>query len=114
MIGQVSNRRALVRVTFRVPGQADVTIEFVLDTGFVGFLTLPPPAVAALNLPLIRSVPANLADSSNILVFGHAATILWNGEEREVEVLALGNRPLLVQAGGNAPPVVYRARTRPV
>ena len=30
-----------VPVTFRLPGYPDLTIEFVVDTGFVGFLTLP-------------------------------------------------------------------------
>jgi predicted aspartyl protease len=36
-----------------------------------------------------------MADDRNVLVFVHAATIRWNGEERDVEVLAVGKRPLL-------------------
>jgi clan AA aspartic protease len=93
--GHVSNRHALVTVPFRVPNGPNIQIEFVVDTGFAGFLTLPGTAVAALNLSLLRSVPANMADDRNILVFVHAATILWNGEERDVEVLAVGQRPLI-------------------
>jgi clan AA aspartic protease len=95
VIGLVSQLHALVSIPFRVLGQPDIAIEFVVDTGFAGFLTLPTPAISALHLPLIRAVPANLADDSSVLVFVHAATIDWNGEEREVEVMALGRRPLL-------------------
>lgn len=95
MNGYVSSLHALVAVPFRVPNGPDIEIEFVIDTGFAGFLTLPAAAVSALNLPLLRSVPANMADDRNVLVFVHAATIVWNGEEREVEVLAVGRRPLL-------------------
>jgi clan AA aspartic protease len=70
-------------------------VEFVVDTGFVGFLTLPPAAIAALRLPFLRRIAANLADDSTIHVSVHAATIIWDGEEREVEILATGSRPLL-------------------
>jgi len=75
--------------------QPDVQIVFVVDTGFAGFLTLPPPAVAALGLPFLHDLAANLADDTSIRVDVHSAMILWDGEEREVPVLALGRRPLL-------------------
>jgi clan AA aspartic protease len=78
-----------------VVGRPDLSIEFVVDTGFAGYLTLPTPAVSALNLPLLRAIPANMADDRNVMVFVHAATIVWNGGERDVEVLAVGRRPLL-------------------
>jgi predicted aspartyl protease len=41
---------------------------------------------------------ANLADNSNILLPVHQATIVSNGEEREVNVLATGRLPLLGRA----------------
>ena len=82
-------------ITFRLPEQPNLEIEYVVDTGFVGYLTLPLAAVLAMNLPFIRRMPANLADDSTILVEVYAAIILWNGEEQEVEVLATGKRPLV-------------------
>lgn len=82
-------------MAFRLAGQPDVTIEFVIDTGFVGELTLPLPAVTALNLPFLRRITANLADDTTIHVSTHTASIIWNGEERLVQVLATGRRPLL-------------------
>ena len=95
MIGSVRINQAVVSVPFRVPGQPDFSLEFVVDTGFAGHLTLPPTAVAALGLPFIRRVSASLANASTVLVNVHTATVVWNGTEREVQVLATGNRPLL-------------------
>jgi clan AA aspartic protease len=82
-------------VAFRLANQPDVKIEFVVDTGFEGFLTLPPPAVAALGLPYLHDLSAKLADDNSIRVDVRSATIVWDGEEYEVTVLALGQRPLL-------------------
>jgi clan AA aspartic protease len=84
-----------VNVTFRLPGQPDLQIECVVDTGFAGALALAPDAVQALGLPYVADLAANLADDSNIRVRAHRVTIVWDGVEREVAVLALGRRPLL-------------------
>ena len=82
-------------VTFRLPGQPDLTLEFVIDTGFTDFLTLPPAAVAAMRLPFVYQRQASLADDSVIGIAVHAATIMWNGAEQSVSVIATGRRPLL-------------------
>ena len=95
MNGQVIAHHALLNIAFRLPEQPDLNIECVIDTGFIGYLTLPLAAALAMNLPFLRRMPANLADDSTIFVEVYAATILWNGEEREVEVLATGKRPLI-------------------
>lgn len=95
MNGVVHADQALLGVALRSPDRPDVTVEFVVDTGFVGYLTLPPSAVEALDLPFVRRITANLADDSAIYVSVYAATIVWNGQEQDVEVLATGRRPLL-------------------
>ncbi len=95
MNGSVFNRQLLVTIVFRRPGQPDIGIEFVVDTGFVGFLTLPLSAVLALGLSYEFDMPANLADGSEVEVPVYSATIVWNGVERFVRVLAMGQRPLL-------------------
>jgi predicted aspartyl protease len=48
-----------------------------------------------MKLPFLRRVTANLADDSLIQVSVHVATIVWNNQERMVEVIATGVRPLL-------------------
>src|SRR5205814_1504753 len=95
MTGSVRDRHILLPITFRLPDGTELTIEFVVDTGFTGLLTLPPAAVAAMNLAFLHRMPANLADGSSIEIAVHAATILWHGVVTEVRVLATGHRPLL-------------------
>jgi clan AA aspartic protease len=93
--GIVKNGRATVNVIFRLSNQPDFTIEFVIDTGFTEFLALPPEAVSLLGFPFVYDMYATLADNSSVILPVHQATIIWNGEEREVNVLATGKRPLL-------------------
>jgi predicted aspartyl protease len=51
--GQVVELQARIGVIFRLPGQPDLEIECVVDTGFEGALTLPPAAVSALAVTLV-------------------------------------------------------------
>jgi clan AA aspartic protease len=93
--GRVSGLQARASIPFRRSGQPDVAIEFVVDTGFEGALTLPPAAVTALGLPYLIDIDANLADDTRAKVAVHEATIEWDGAEVAVAVLAMGRRPLL-------------------
>ena len=96
MTGSVQNLHALLPITFPLPdNQPDIALEFVVDTGFTGSLTLPPAAVAAMGLPLVHNRAVNLADDSAVLVSVHEAAIVWNGVEHQVLILATGSRPLL-------------------
>ena len=98
MTGQVTDNMAVLEVPVHLSGHPPLSIEFVIDTGFAGFLTMPPAAVAALKLPFFYKMPANLADDSNITVEVYTTTILWQGKERDVEILAMGKRPLIGRA----------------
>ena len=95
MIGNVRARHVLLPIMFRLPVLPDVTLEFVVDTGFTGLLTLPPDAVTAMGLPFLHRIPAQLADGSFVELAIHSATIVWKGIETEASVLATGERPLL-------------------
>jgi clan AA aspartic protease len=70
----------------------------VVDTGFEGALALPAEAVTLLGLPFYQAISANLADNSDVSVDAYRASIMWNGQERTVAVLAMGRRPLLGSA----------------
>lgn len=93
--GIVANSHASVALTFLLPNGSSLLIEFVIDTGFTDHLCLPPEAVSLLGLPFMYDLPANLADNSEVLLPVHEAIVLWDGEEREVRVIATGKRPLL-------------------
>jgi clan AA aspartic protease len=77
--GRVTANHGVLDIALRLQHQPDLTVEFVVDTGFVGYLTLPPAAIAVLGLPFLRRIVANLADDSTIHVSVHAATIIWDG-----------------------------------
>jgi len=95
MQGTTRRRQGILPITFRLPRQPNLTLEFVVDTGFTEFLTLPLAAVRAMRLPFLYNHSAYLAYGSTIRMPIHAATILWNDVERQVSVLATGRRPLL-------------------
>ena len=95
MTGRMEHLHALMGVVFRLPDQPDLLLEFVVDTGFTGELTLPPAAVAALALPFVYDQAITLANDSDIEIPVHQATILWQESKRLVHVFATGNRPLL-------------------
>lgn len=95
MTGVVIGRHALLRVPVQAPGGRCVDVEFVLDTGFAGFLTLPSAAASVLELPYLYPIRAGLADGTAITVLVYEATVLWDGVQRQAEVLATGGEALL-------------------
>lgn len=95
MTGEVESLHALLPVIFRLPGRPDSIIKFVVDTGFTGFLTLPPAAVTAMGLSHVTDQESRLADDSITTIPVYSVTIVWKGVEIEARVLAMGRRPLL-------------------
>lgn len=59
--GRVTEGKATIPVTFCLPSQPDFSVDFVIDTGFNDYLTLPLQAVNLMNLPLYSSITARLA-----------------------------------------------------
>ena len=70
-------------------------IEAVIDTGFNGFLTLPPPLVAELELPFLSVGRATLADGSEKAYDVYGAAVLWDGQCRYIEADAADASPLV-------------------
>lgn len=95
MKGIVHGRQPCIEVPIILPDQYRLAIEFVIDTGFDGFLMLPAAVVTRLGLPFLYRLDANLADDRRKSTPVHGATIVWDGQATEVQVLAMGRRPLL-------------------
>jgi clan AA aspartic protease len=95
IIGKIVDRKIIIPVTFLLSAEMIFSVEFVLDTGFNGYLTLPVNAVGAMNLPLFSTTATILADGSQSSIPTHIATIDWHGQELLVPVLAMGGKPLL-------------------
>jgi clan AA aspartic protease len=91
-------REATVRLPLlNLQGQKQ-EVEAVVDTGFNGYLTLPPQLIAALELPFRRHGRAVLGDGSSITFDIHEAIILWGGKLRHISVDAADTDPLLGMA----------------
>jgi clan AA aspartic protease len=95
ILGKIVDGRVVLSVSFCIAQTTELAIDFVVDTGFNGYLTLPVPAVAALKLPLESTVVARLADGSESEIPIHLAEIRWNDKMEFVTVLATGTKPLL-------------------
>jgi predicted aspartyl protease len=70
-------------------------VEFTLDTGFSGALTLPPAIIGALGLPWKGFGYLVLGNGQIEQYDQYTATIVWDGAPRSVLVDAVEVSPLL-------------------
>jgi clan AA aspartic protease len=70
-------------------------VDAVIDTGFNGFLTLPADIIAALGLPWNGSDIVTLGDGSETFFDLYAATVIWDGVYRDVDVAESETEPLI-------------------
>lgn len=90
-----AHREALVSLSLRGTQGEEHAFEAVIDTGYNGFLTLPPDLIELLGFPFLRSSRAILGDGSTIEFDIHEATVVWNGRLQRVPVDAADVNPLL-------------------
>ena len=86
---------AVVILPLQDQGGRTRNIEAVVDTGYSGFLTLPPGLVDELGLPFAYIGQAILANDAEVDFDVHYVTVLWDGEPREIEADATGSTPLV-------------------
>ena len=84
-------------VTLSVQGPSGHSreIEAVIDTGFTGFLTVPPGLAMELGLDFRGIGLATLADGSETTFPIFSIAVLWDGQQRYVEADAADTTPLL-------------------
>ena len=86
---------AVITLSVQGPeGQAQ-EVDAVVDTGFTGFLTLPPALVTELALPFETTGHATLADGSEVSFDTYRVTVLWEGQPRYVLADAADTTPLV-------------------
>jgi clan AA aspartic protease len=71
------------------------TVTAVIDTGFSGYLTLPPSIVQELALPWTAGGQALLADGSTTVFDVHIAIVQWYGADRRIEIETADTDPLV-------------------
>ena len=89
---------AVVTLPLRGPAGQTREIEAVIDTGFNGYLTVPPALVEELRLPFRTHSRATLADGSEVDFDVYDAIVLWNGETRFIEADEADTTPLVGMA----------------
>lgn len=90
IFGQFRDGHPYVQLTI-----GDSQIEFLIDTGFEGDVTLPPDLITELCGPPTGAQIRRLADGSRVAVQVHTVTVDWVDESRLTEVLALDGPALL-------------------
>ncbi len=94
--GQVNARKeAVIPLQIRGAGGQTVDRQGTIDTGFSGFLTLPLALIVSLQLTLVETRTYTLGNNSNIDFDLYAATVIWDGKDRNVLVLATDSGTLV-------------------
>jgi clan AA aspartic protease len=86
-------------VTLTLPGRnGPVNVEFIVDTGFDGELTLPHDVIRELDAVQAMRHPVLFAGGFGSTAPHYKIVFDWNEEERVTEIIELEGKPLL----GNA------------
>jgi clan AA aspartic protease len=89
------DREAVLRLI--LPGSAGEQVETtaVVDTGFDGWLTLPPDVISRLGLEWKRFGRAVLADNSTTLFSIYEGLVEWDGQAVSIPVDEVDGTPLV-------------------
>ena len=98
IVGIVRGREALFRLTIRGFRGRQQEIEAVVDSGYTGWLTLPPAVIGALNLRWRTFGRGVLADGSLSTFDVYQANVVWDGRLRRVLVDEFDATPLVGMA----------------
>lgn len=96
ILGQVNPRtEAVIPVMIRDASSQLLTQDAVIDTGFSGYLTLPLATITTLRLPFLSSRVFSLGNNAQANFDIYKATLLWDGQARDIKVLASEAHPLV-------------------
>ena len=93
--GAVTRHEGIVRLSvFGRRGQRE-TVEAVVDTGYDGFLTLPPTMIRELELEWLSNGHAVLADGSECLFDLHEGEVIWDRRHMLIQIDSSDATPLI-------------------
>src|SRR5947209_17154270 len=93
-----ADRKAILRLSLLGPEGRQRKVEAMIDTGFDGWLSLPPELIIALGLPWRRRSRALLADGSESLFDIYEGVVVWDRRRRRVPVDETRTIPLIGMA----------------
>ena len=86
---------AVVRLSLLNSSGQTRDIDAVVDTGYNGFLTLPPVLVAELELTRLGQKSLALANGRRDIFDTYGVTVFWDGQSRFVDADEADAAPLL-------------------
>lgn len=99
IIGEVnSDREAVVQISVHAPNGQIHQLDAIIDTGFNGWLSLPPDFVIMTKLPWLKVGRAILADGSMHLFDVFEASIFWDGQTLTIPIDEADSEPLIGMA----------------
>ncbi len=93
-----ADREPVVSIRVHDISGATYDLAAIVDTGFTGWLTLPPDLIAALGLPWKELGEAILADGSQVLFNVYEAAIEWDGSVITISIDESDSEPLIGMA----------------
>ena len=93
-----ADREAIIRLEVCGPAGQFQQVDAVIDTGFDGWLSLPPPLIARLGLAWRSRGRALLADGSESIFDIYEGEVVWDGQRRRVAVDEADMMPLVGMA----------------
>ena len=98
IVGIVRGREAQIRLTVHDHRGRQQEVEAVVDSGYTGWLTLPPTAITALQLRWQSVGRAILADGSLSTFDVYQARVVWDRRTRRAFVDQFDATPLVGMA----------------
>jgi clan AA aspartic protease len=86
IVGMLRRREPLIRLALRGWRGRQHEIEAVVDTGYTGWLTLPPELIGSLQLSWRSFGRGTVADGSTRRFDVYQGKVLWDGRMRSVYV----------------------------
>jgi clan AA aspartic protease len=90
-----AEREAVIRIKVQGLGGEEQEAQAVVDTGFTGWLTLPPSVIDTLGLPWLTKGQALLANGQLEIFDVYVATLLWDDQPLRIMVDAVETEPLV-------------------
>ena len=96
--GVIQSNEARIIVTVMGPQGQEHEVHAVIDTGFSGFLTLPPAVIERFGGKQVGTANVYLADGSKSISDIFELTIHWDGQSLVIEVDSAEIEPLVGMA----------------
>jgi clan AA aspartic protease len=96
MFGVVNNDcEAIIKVAVGRIGSPKIAVDAVIDTGFTSFLSLPLSIITDLSLPWHYRDFGTLGDGSEVVFELYKASVIWDGQNQMIDVVASDAEPLV-------------------